>query len=685
MPVNRWIRPAFSKEKAELLAKEYQLPLFLAEILAARGLDSPMRADDLLNRSVPLSDPFCLPDMEAAVSRIAAARESGEQVAVYGDYDCDGVCAAAILIKYFSFLGMPARPYIPSRQTEGYGLNRAALEQLAEDGVALVITVDNGISAVDEAEYAAELGLSLVITDHHQPGEQLPRAEAVVDAYRADSTPPYRDYCGAGVAYQLVRACSERFADVALPASLKRELTALAALATVGDVVPLTRENRTLVTSGLKLFGTPVSPGLDALLSICGLKRMSAQSIAFGPVPRLNAAGRMGNADLAEALLLCEDASRADELARQVEHLNRKRKEEEDKILSAAAELIREKPELLSHRVLVLWGENWDVGVIGIVCARLLERYGKPVFLLSVNGGIATGSARSMEGFSIHKALTYCAPVLERFGGHAQAGGMTVEASQLQAFADRLEEYAVSYHRVMPRLSFHIDKVLSFREITLQNIALLERLEPFGAGNPSPLFLLEQVEIRAVTPLSGGKHTKLFVASGGSAPLEILCFGKETAGFGYSVGSRVDLLVTLEISRFAGRVSPGVRCVDIRPAGFDEDGWECCNALYEKVRMGEPLDGEEKEKIPLSRALAADVYRLFYRMKGYEGDLDELYCIQFQNRMNYAQYRVILDVFHELGLLNVAFFEGSVKVPVCDTKISLEQSACYRMLCGAES
>lgn len=678
MALKKWVRPEYNPELAKVLASEYQIQPMLAEILAARGLDSPAKAEEWLNPSVRLADPFLLPDMHAAAERIRAALEGGEKTVVYGDYDCDGICAATLLVSYLQYRGGNASAYIPSREGEGYGLNAAALREFASQGVQLVITVDNGISAVDEAELAAELGVDLVITDHHQPGERLPRAVAVVDPHRRDCDCPYRDYAGAGVAYQLVRALS---AEERLPASYIKELLALTTVATIGDVVPLTGENRVLVKSGLKQLANCGNPGLAALLQVSssGKNKINARTVAFGLVPRINAAGRMGCVPVAEQLLSCRDAQKAYAAAQELDRLNVQRKARETAILNDIYEQLRRNDSLLNRRVLVLSGERWDAGVIGIVSARVLERFGKPNVLLSIDGGTAVGSARSVPEFSMHRALTRCADLLERFGGHTQAAGLTIKLEHIPQLEEALNRYAEETLASLPCETLRIDRILEASDITAELIEMLEYLEPFGAGNPEPLFLIERAELTGILPLSGGKHVKLALRQN-KTEFQALCFGTPTTEFHYLPGAEVDLLVRLELSEFMGRRTPSVRVEDLRPSGFDQAAWEQEGILCEALDSGMALSPEELSTANLSRADMVLVYAALKQENGCSGGLEQYFLARFYGKLNYVRFHAALDVLKELGLITVSRADGCVTVTDTPGKVELTASKRFCML-----
>ncbi len=674
MVLKHWIRPKVPGGLAQILSREYHIPLFLAEVLESRGIDSPAKAEEFLCSDTKLSDPFLLPDMKLAVSRITKALDTGEKITVYGDYDCDGVCATTILVRYFESLQKEVDFYIPSREEDGYGLNILALNKICERGTNLVITVDNGISALEEVDYASKLGMDLVITDHHQPGDKLPQAVAIVDPYRREFDLPFRGYAGAGIAFQLVRALSAKFG---LSRALEKELLVLAAIATVGDVVPLKGENRLIVLQGLKWIPDCGNLGLKELFSVSGVKNLTSRSISFGVVPRINAAGRMKNASLAVELFLCKDIKQANMIARQLENCNVERQEAEKNILKDALKQLDDKQEILRQRVLVLTGKEWDSGVIGIVASRLLERFGKPVFLLSTHGDTATGSARSMEGFSVFRALQACGQILEKYGGHTQAGGLTIRTELIETFSEKVNQYAESLEE-LPKEIKKIDRLLSPEEVTLEHAENLNKLEPYGAENPEPVFLMEEMKLNMVFPLSGGKHTKLLLEKSGSR-IEVLCFGKETALFPYPLGTALDLLVNLEVNEYGGRKAPSLKAVEIRPTGIDDIAliqdqfWadELCCRKDRSILKGHMI---------LCREDIIPIYR-FFRKKGYyQGDLMVLYLKSFFHTISYVKFRTALEVLRELGLIKFSEIEGIVTVVESPQKVSLASSKLFCFL-----
>ncbi len=668
MPFTQWIYPVQNEERmrqSRLLQREQGLPAMIADILTARGL-SPDQIVSLFSEG-DLSDPMLLPDMEKAVSRIEKAIDAQEKIAVYGDYDCDGVTSTVILYSYLLSMGAQVTYYIPDRLEEGFGMNRKAVDFLKEEGVSLIVTVDNGTAALDEIAYANTLGIDVVVTDHHVPGPELPAAIAVVNPHRREYS-GFKELCGAGVALKLVAALEGGMYEMPL-----ESYAALAAIGTIGDVVTLSGENRLLVQKGLAMMPVSESPGLRALMEAAGLSgELTAGKIAFGLCPRINAAGRMGSARLAAELLLCEDEERAEELAQQLTALNTKRREEEENILAAIQETIRKNPDLLLDRVLVLSAPGLNHGVVGIVASRILSLYGKPAFILSEEGETATGSGRSLGEFGLYDAVYACSEVLLRFGGHKLAAGLTLKTENIPVFRRMINEYAAASFDRMPVIRRTIDRRLRGGDIELGNVEMLSCLEPFGEGNPQPVFLMRDCMVEGITPLSGGKHCKLRVSFEGKSVF-ILCFKMTPEQFIYDKGSMVDLLVTLEVNTFREVRSISIRMQDIRPSGFEEKKNLNAAFYYEKVRRGEPVGGRILEiarpTLPELRAL----YRII--MAAPEKSCPELlYLRAVEGNMNYCKYRLALDIFCEMGLLSISPDFLSMKILPVAGKVNLEES-----------
>ena len=499
------------KYKAVLAAQQKENAL-LAGILAARGITDPAEALTLLAGEEELSDPALLTDMDAACQRIWQAIDNGETIAVFGDYDVDGVTATALLYQHLKGMGATVKCMLPSREGDGYGLSKNAIQSMHNKGCTLIVTVDNGISAVEEADFAASLGMDLIITDHHLPPETLPKAVAVVDPRREDDHSPFKGLCGAGVAFKLCAAL-----DGCPPEEMLDYCGDLAAVGTVADVMPLVGENRTLVKAGLRQLQQTDRPGFGALLEEVGLagKPITAENISYAIAPRINAAGRMDNAVTALQLVLCEDPDRAEELAHKLNEINAHRQETEQQIFKAAEELLEQQPERLDDRIMLLWGRDWHPGVIGIVASRLVERTGRPVIVVTIDEhGEGKGSGRSVQGFNLHTCIGSCADLLVRYGGHAMAAGLSVREENLPELRRRLNDWAARECPVLHTPPLTCDVTIHLDRITVESVRHLDQLAPYGAENPTPVFLLQSAVVDGVYPVSEGRHSRLRLRQG---------------------------------------------------------------------------------------------------------------------------------------------------------------------------
>ena len=471
------------KYAATLAAQQKEVGL-LAGILSARGITDPTEALTLLAGEEELSDPMLLTDMDKACARILEAIDKEQTIVVYGDYDVDGVTATALLYQHLKGMGASVKCMLPSREGDGYGLSKNAIQSIHDKGCQLIVTVDNGISALEEAEFAASLGVDLIVTDHHLPHDALPKAVAVVDPRRADDHSPFKGLCGAGVAFKLCAAL-----DGCPPEEMLDYCGDLAAVGTVADVMPLTGENRTLVKAGLKLLQQTDRPGISALLEEVGLegKPITAENVSYAIAPRINAAGRMDNAVTALQLVLCEDEERAAELAHKLNEINVARQETEQEIVKAAQEQLDAEPAILEDRVILIWGRDWHPGVIGIVASRLVEKTGRPVIVVSVDEhGEGKGSGRSVQGFNLHECIASCEDILLRFGGHAMAAGLSVREENLPELRRRLNEWAARECAVLFTPPLECDLSIHLDRITVESVRLAGTAGPLWGGEPDP-------------------------------------------------------------------------------------------------------------------------------------------------------------------------------------------------------
>lgn len=676
LSMKRWKIPKSNRKAAGILAEECDISPFVAEILVNRGISFYIQAKAFLQEGISFEDPFELTDMEAAVERIRTAVEEYEKIAIYGDYDCDGVTSTAILYSYLSLLGANVSYYIPHRKREGYGMNIDAIRKLKEEQVSLIITVDNGISAIGEIEEANRLGMTVIVTDHHQVGERLPDAYAVINPHRKDCKTEFADLAGVGVVFKLIAAMEDGDYQYAL-----EQFGDLAAIGTVGDVVPLRGENRAIVQFGLQSLATTDNLGLQALMEAAGLnpEQITSQNIAFGIAPRINAAGRMDDASLAVNLFLSETLEEAQALAEELNRLNQNRKELEEGILLDIQQTIAEHPEKRYDRVLAFYNESWHQGIIGIVSSKVLELYGKPNLLMSLQDGKLHGSARSVEEFSVYQALRSCDQYLERYGGHKQAGGFTLDETEFEAFHEALEEYAAKNFRVMPCFSYEVDKELFPAELSLENIRDLNILEPFGAENQQPLFLLKNAVLTKITPISENKHLRLTLDFGG-VTMTAMCFRTQKEAFFYQEGDRIDFLANISINYYNGREYLSAVVRDIHISGLEQSKFFNGKSYYEAFCRRETLSQSVLFKMIPTRDEIAVVYKYLKARQGFQGDIDILFGAFLTKNLNYCKFRLILDILNDVGLILLSADLNEISLCEFEGKADLEQAQTMQLL-----
>ena len=562
----RWLpRGAFPEAEAvAALAGELLVPPLVARLLLSRGLSGPAAAEYLSGRLADLPDPLLLPDMERAARRIVTALHNGQALAVHGDYDVDGITGTTLLVEGLRACGARVDYHIPLRLKDGYGLSGSALEAAAAAGVKVVISVDCGVSAHEEARLAVELGLDLIITDHHQPPPQLPAAFAVINPQRADSAFPFRDLAGVGVAFFVLAAVrrllreSGWFATRAEPDI--RTVLDLLALGTIADLVPLQGVNRTLTRIGLALLENGARPGIKALKEVAGVKTVNCGAVGFQLAPRLNAAGRLEDAARGVELLLETDPARALATARLLDRFNRERQQLELQTLEEALVLVAGLPAERTHSI-VLARDGWHPGVIGIVASRLVEKFYRPTVLIALDGEGGKGSARSVRGLHLYRTLQACAASLLAFGGHEMAAGLSLVRSQTEAFAQSFERAArgtLADDDLTPVLLY--DGTTLLEELDFGQITALERLAPFGMGNPEPVLLIEKVRARQLQRVGEG-HLR-FIACQGGDTLPAIAFGMAARLADFQ--GELDLLVSPQINRYNGRESVQLRVRDFR-------------------------------------------------------------------------------------------------------------------------
>ena len=647
--MKKWNIKEQDAAEAQRLAKECGITPFAAKLLLNRGITSREAAEEFFGDG-EITPPEEITDMEKAAGVINEAIQRGDRITVYGDYDCDGVTATVILYGYLEAIGAEADWYIPDRE-EGYGLNKAAIDRLAANGTKLIVTVDNGISAAEEAKYIKSKGMSLVITDHHQIPETLPEAEAIVDPHRKDDYCTCKELAGCGVALKLVMALEEDIDSVV------EQWGDLCAIGTVGDIVPLVGENRTLVKRGLENLQLTENRGLYTLLRKSGIsedKEVSSVDLAFTICPRINAAGRFGHPKEAAELFLCENDTMLPVLAERLSMLNTQRKQAEEDIVKEIAQAVEKDPLLLKKRVITVCGKGWSHGVIGIVASRLLNRYGKPVIVITDEGTVSRGSARSVEGFSLFRMLTRLSDYLTKFGGHTKAAGFSLDTDRTEEFIEAIDAYAAKNFPEMPVDVCTAEMRLTAAELTEENVESLSYFQPFGEANPEPVFLMEGCIISSVRQLKDGKYVSFTVDLHG-ARYKVLDFHSTYSDFGYKVADIVDLLVTAEINEYNGVRSISLRLVDIRYSGFEQDKFFAAQRTYERLCLGEEIPASLAKRVIPDREAQKAVYDAVRATASIAAAAD----IAYTKGINYCMFRVTLDAFENTGLIKINHSQGT--------------------------
>ena len=554
----KWEYIGVDDEKVKDIAFNHNISEIIARVLLNRGICEAEEIDKFLHPKLEnLHDPFLLNDMEIAVDKIIECMNKKEKITIYGDYDVDGITSIATLSKFLTELGVENDYYLPNRSDEGYGLNNNALDKIAKGGTKLLITVDCGISAYEEIEYAKKLGLEVIVTDHHECPEKIPEALAVIDPKREDSTYPFSSLAGVGVTFKLIHAIS-----IKLSLDRKRYLKYLdiVCLGTVADIVPLVDENRIIVSFGLMLVRETRNIGLRALIEITGYTAIDSTAISFGIAPRINACGRMGEAEIALKLLLTASPEEAKEIANKLNLLNKERQEVEKSIINEAIEMI-ERDKLYNKDIIIVGSKNWHHGVIGIVASKITELYYKPSVLISFEDGIGKGSGRSIEGFDLHEALTKCGDYLEKFGGHEMAIGLTLKEENFNAFKTKLEEIASETIDKEAVPSIKVDAIIEPKSINMDIFASMKLLEPYGESNSSPLFVSKNLKVESVRLLSNDKHIKLTLRDGN---ILLSAIGFNLGDKVVRLGDKIDLVYALEINKYNNTETIQLNVKDIK-------------------------------------------------------------------------------------------------------------------------
>lgn len=636
-----WSVAAADRERASQISEKFGIDPFVAYILVERGVQSDVQISEFLSRDVRLMNPFLLSGMEQAVQLIEQAVDGGEKICIYGDFDCDGVTATALLYSYLDTIGADVFFYIPQRESEGYGMHTESVRRIAERGTRLLITVDNGIAGADEVALAQSLGMRVIVTDHHQIPEQLPKADAVINPH-LQSDLEFSDFSGVGVAFKLVCALHGSAEDIV------EAYSDLAAIGTIGDIVPLLGENRVLVKAGLQMMNRAPRPGVQAMRSVLGDqdRPYTATDVAFRIVPRINAAGRLGRADAAVKLLISEDYGAALETATLLDQENARRRSLDTQISQEIEALLLREPARLRRRVLVFAGASYHPGVIGIAAAHICERYNKPCIVFSLGeNGQAHGSCRSVDGFNIYEALCACCALLTQFGGHPMAAGLSLPNDQIAAFELAVNAYADSLP-VMPAPVLHIDCKLAVQYANLALAQSLQVLEPFGAGNEEAVFGLYNFEITALRPLGeNGQHVRIEAVKKG-VRVQAALFGVPAAKFAYAPGDKIDLAVKMSVNLYKGRQYLSFRAVDVRLHGADAKRYFEEKDLFERAERG-LVPGD----LTPARESFVLVYKFLQKHPALHLGADDLY-FRLQGKISYCDVMYCISAFCDCKLIS---------------------------------
>ena len=635
----RYAPTAENNAAVKTLADELGISLTTAKLLFTRGFSTAKKATVFLKQAeTNLHDPFTLKDIERAVERILLALEKGERIAIYGDYDVDGVTSVTLMYTYLSRLGADIGYYIPCRSREGYGLSTSAIDTLKSRGVELIITVDTGITAIEEIAYATSLGIDTVVTDHHECRPELPDACALINPHRPDDEYPFKDLAGVGVVFKLICAlemtrCRRKGrSEIDGVREVCREYADLVAIGTIADVMPIVDENRLIVALGLGLVENTNRPGLRALIDAASgnratdgrfppkKRKINSGFIGFVLAPRINAAGRVSSASIAVELLLATDEVRAAELAEELCSLNTTRQVEENRIATEVYQKIEQMPTELCDRIIVIEGDTWQQGIIGIVSSRITERYGLPSILISFDGAtrgypsdddLGKGSGRSIKGLNLVEALADSEEHLARFGGHELAAGLTIRRGNIDAFRKQINQYAHRYlTEDMLCISIDADCEVKMSELTLALAQEIDKLEPFGTSNPVPNFVLRDANLVRIIPMGNGKHTKLILEKDGISMVAVW-FGREHTAIPFEIGDRLDVMFQLNINEFQNVTSLQMIVQDIQLSGSYENSFRNAWCRYEEIRAGAPITADE-DVIPTREDMAC-VYTLLRR------------------------------------------------------------------------
>jgi single-stranded-DNA-specific exonuclease len=636
------------------------IPPLVARVLVNRGIKDAAEAKKFIEKSKSsLYSPFLLNDMDKAVERINNAIEKGEKITIYGDYDVDGITSTALMVSYLRKKGANVESYIPDRQTEGYGVNRGAVEKITENGTRLIITVDTGITASEEFEFAKENGIDVIVTDHHECKSSLPPAIAVINPKRVDSAYPFKDLAGVGVAFKLICALEGSTGE-----KLLDEYSDIVALGTIADVVNLEDENRIIAGAGLEKLKTSPNLGLSEVIKTIGSnpKWNNSAVVSYSIAPRINAAGRMSSAMTAVNLLLTEDREEAEALAVELDRENRERQMKESVIFSEAEEMLKDE-KYAEKKVLILAKRGWHHGIIGVVASRICDKYQKSCILISIEDEWCKSSGRSMGGINLFEGLSECADILENFGGHAYAAGFSIKEEYIDELDERLNKYASGVLPKFVQRTLDIDARVSIGDMTLANVRETEMLGPYGAGNKMPTFAIENVRIGDIRTLSEGKHCRI-MAEKNKKGIEVIAFGRGKLASDYKRGDIVDIAGEMNINIYNAQSRVQMILSDIKLSGSAVPKREDFADTYKFLRS---QNGDvERDIMALTREVGAFAGRVMTKEK-------------IEN---------IILVFADVKLLKYTLSGETIKLSLlpheAGTKVSIDKSEVYKEICSEE-
>lgn len=670
MSIKKWVVREADKDIASSISEKFNIDPFVAFMLVSRGITNDADVVNFISDDFVIPSPFDFVDMDEAIFTIGDAIDNAQKICVYGDYDCDGVTSTVLLVDYFRSCGADVCYYIPDRESEGYGLNKDAIDSIRAQGVDLIVTVDNGISSFDEAEYIYSLGMTLVVTDHHQiSGNKLPRAEAIVNPHRPENNLQFCDFCGVAVAFMLCAALNEDVGD-----DIVDKYSDLVTIGTIADIMPLKNANRCFVKRGLNSINNNPRRALKPLLGSSPDKQLTSVDIAFQICPRINAMGRMGDAKRAVEWLLCDNENQTTSYCNELNEENANRQKIECEILDDVKKQISVDPSLVNAPVIVVAGKNYFQGVIGIVSAHITEEYGKPSFIIGIDDdGIARGSARSVDGFDIFDAITGCKQDLIKFGGHPLAAGVTLNSDMIDKFREDINSFALKKYPQMPQPELLLDFKLSPTYLNIDLVNSLSVLEPYGFANQQAVFGIYKMTVASVTPLSEGKHIRLELKKN-NVSVRAVKFSTAFDTFPYKCGDVVNAAVRLSKNIYKNRLYLSVQIVDIRLYGFDEEKYFSEKTEYELYKY----KNSAKPALYPSRDECAEVYRFLRKNNGYVGTDEDLY-IRLQNKISFGKLKLILEAFEQSCLI---VRDGVIRMCDTKTKVILDETEVFKNLRG---